>query len=96
MAAKRQESLLLGLATADAEVVFDQSLRWAELTMSDAAVRQAFLSFPVRNLQPVEGVPDDFPVRFVQGNEAAWLLVGNASRMAAQVELESGCCLQLE
>jgi hypothetical protein len=85
--AKRQESLLLGLATADAEVVFDQSLRWAELTMSDAAVRQAFLSFPVRNMQPVEGVPDDFPVRFVQGNEAAWLLVGNASRMAVQVDL---------
>jgi hypothetical protein len=79
--------LLLGLATADAEVVFDQSLRWAELTMSDAAVRQAFLSFPIRNLQTVEGVPDDFPVRFVQGNEAAWLLVGNASRMAAQVDL---------
>ncbi|MBL6711007.1 MAG: hypothetical protein ISQ10_08015 [Planctomycetes bacterium] len=85
--AKRQESLLLGLATADAEVVFDQSLRWAELTASDAAIRQAFLSFPVRNLQPVDGVPDDFPVRFVQGNEAAWLLVGNASRMAAQVDL---------
>ena len=46
-------------------------------------------SFPFlyANLQPVEGVPDDFPVRFVQGNEAAWLLVGNASRMAAQVDL---------
>ena len=84
---KRQESLLLGLATADAEVVFDQSLRWAELTMSDTAIRQAFLSFPVRDMQSVEGVPADFPVRFVQGNDASWLLVGNASRMAAQVNL---------
>ena len=45
-------------------MVFDQSLRWAEF-VNDAAIRQAFLSFPVRNLQPVEGVPDDFPVRFV-------------------------------
>ena len=85
--AKRQESFLLGLATADAEVIFDQSLRWAELTVNDAAIRQAFLSFPVRNLQPVEGVPDDFPVRFVQGKDAAWLFVGNASRMAAEVDL---------
>ena len=84
---KRQESLLLGLATADAEVVFDQSLRWAELTMSDTAIRQAFLSFPVRDMQSVEGVPADFPVRFVQCNDASWLLVGNASRMAAQVNL---------
>ena len=84
---KRQESLLLGLATADAEVVFDQSLRWAELTISDTAIRQAFLSFPVRDMQSVEGVPADFPVRFVQGNDASWLLVGNASRMAAQVNL---------
>ena len=84
---KRQESLLLGLATADAEVVFDQSLRWAELTVSDTAIRQAFLSFPVRDLQSVEGVPPDFPVRFVQGNDAAWLLVGNSSRMAARVDV---------
>ena len=84
---KRQESLLLGLATADAEVVFDQSLRWAELTVSDTAIRQAFLSFPVRDLQSVEGVPADFPVRFVQGNDAAWLLVGNSSRMAARVDV---------
>ena len=84
---KRQESLLLGLATADAEVVFDQSLRWAELTVSDTAIRRAFLSFPVRDLQSVEGVPADFPVRFVQGNDAAWLLVGNSSRMAARVDV---------
>jgi hypothetical protein len=84
---KRQESLLLGLATADAEVVFDQSLRWAELTVSDTAIRKAFLSFPVRDLQSVEGVPPDFPVRFVQGNDAAWLLVGNSSRMAARVDV---------
>ena len=84
---KRQESLLLGLATADAEVVFDQSLRWAELTVSDTAIRQAFLSFPVRDQQSVEGVPPDFPVRFVQGNDAAWLLVGNSSRMAARVDV---------
>ena len=84
---KRQESLLLGLATADAEVVFDQSLRWAELTVSDTAIRQAFLSFPVRDQQSVEGVPPDFPVRFAQGNDAAWLLVGNSSRMAARVDV---------
>lgn len=84
---KRQESFLLGLATADAEVVFDQSLRWAELTVSDTAIRQAFLSFPVRDLQSVQGVPADFPVRFVQGSDAAWLLVGNASRMAARVDV---------
>ncbi|MBT4158987.1 MAG: hypothetical protein HOD99_09115, partial [Planctomycetaceae bacterium] len=85
--AKRQEPLLLGLATADAEVIFDQSLRWAELTVSDAAVRQAFLSFPRRNMQSLKGVPDEFPVRFVRANGSSWLLVGNASRMAADVNV---------
>ena len=84
---KRQESFLSGLAIADAEVVFDQSLRWAELTTADTAIRRAFLSFPVRGLQSVEGVPADFPVRFALGNKAAWLLVGNASRMAARVDV---------
>ena len=92
--AKRQEPLLLGLATADAEVIFDQSLRWAELTVSDAAVRQAFLSFPKRNMQSLKGVPDEFPVRFVRGNRSSWLLVGNASRMAADVNVSLSAAVE--
>ena len=46
------------------------------MTTADTAIRRAFLSFPVRGLQSLEGVPADFSVRFALGNKAAWLLVG--------------------
>ena len=92
--AKRQEPLLLGLATADAEVIFDESLRWAELAVSDAAVRQAFLSFPKRDMQSLKGVPAEFPIRFVRGNNSSWLLVGNASRMAADVNVSLSAAVE--
>ena len=78
----------------DAEVIFDESLRWAELAVSDAAVRQAFLSFPKRDMQSLKGVPAEFPIRFVRGNNSSWLLVGNASRMAADVNVSLSAAVE--
>jgi len=84
----RQRLLVQGLATQDAEVVFDQSLRWAGLNDQDRVVRESFLSISAEGLERLSELPADFPVWSKQVAGKRWLLVGNASRIPARIELQ--------
>ena len=86
----RQAALLTGLVGRDAEIVFDQSLRWADLSPADAAVRQAFCAVPVTGGQPLAGMPAEFPVTVFRQDGNTWVTLTNATRLPAQLELQTG------
>ena len=83
----RQALLVTSLTHADAEVVFDHSLRWADLTPDDVAVRAAFQAVPRAGGEPVAGLPAEFPVRVFSREGKTWLALTNATRLAAQLNL---------
>lgn len=85
----RQQLLVQGLATHDAEIIFDQSLFWAELSDTDRASWQAFRDFPAGPLQRLDGMPAGFPVWSRQHGKQSWLLVGNGSRLPARIEMRT-------
>lgn len=85
----RQRLLVEGLAANDAEVIFDQSLRWAGLSDEDRGVRRAFLVMPAGRLERLPDLPADFPIWFQADKDKRWLIVGNASRMPARIELRT-------
>lgn len=85
----RQRLLVEGLAANDAEVIFDQSLRWAGLSDQDRGVRRGFLAIPAGRLERLPELPTDFPIWFQAGRDKCWLIAGNASRMPARIELRT-------
>lgn len=86
----RQSPFVTGLTSCDAEVVFDHSLRWADLAADDIAVRAAFQALPLKGGELVAGLPAEFPVKVFSRDGKTWLAVANATRLAAHLELKTG------
>ena len=87
--AERQRLLVEGVAMQDAEVIFDESLRWAGLNDEDRTVRRGFLAIPPGQLERLPDLPVDFPVWFRMGRDGWLLLAGNASRLPARLEVRT-------
>jgi len=87
--AERQRLLVEGVAMQDAEVIFDESLRWAGLNDADRTVRRGFLAIPPGQLERLSDLPVDFPLWFQAGRDGWLLLAGNASRLPARLEIRT-------
>ena len=85
----RKASFVASLTGCDAEVVFDNSLRWVDLAADDVAVHAAFQALPLTGARPVAGLPAEFPVDVYSRDGKTWLALTNATRLAAHLELKT-------